>query len=300
MKESRIYIAGCGGMLGEAFYKVFSRNFELKCTDIDVNSEWLSYLDFRDLGSYMKDVHEFRADFLFHLGAFTNLEFCEKNPDQTYLTNAIAVENAVYIANKLDIPLLYISTAGVFNGNRDFYDDWEAPSPIGCYARSKYAGEVFVTQNARRHLVCRAGWMMGGGPAKDKKFVQKVMLQLKMGKKELFIVDDKLGTPTYTNDFANNVQALLERELWGLYNVVCGGMTSRLEVARELINILGLEKSVKLTSVSSSYFAKEYFAPRPASERLISKKLELRDLNLMRDWRLCLKEYIDNYYQDYL
>jgi len=300
MKKSRIFIAGCGGMLGESFHKVFSRNFELRCTDINLNSEWLSYLDFRDLGSYMKDVHEFGADFLFHLGAYTDLEFCEKNPDQTYLTNAIAVENAVYIANKLDIPLLYISTAGIFDGNKDFYDDWDQPSPKGCYAKSKFAGEVFVIQNARRHLVCRAGWMMGGGPAKDKKFVQKVMLQLKMGKKELFIVDDKLGTPTYTHDFANNVQALLERELWGLYNVVCGGMTSRLEVARELIKILGLEKSIKVTSVPSSFFSEEYFAPRPASERLISKKLELRDLNLMRDWRLCLKEYVDNYYQGYL
>jgi len=300
MKKSRIFIAGCGGMLGESFHKVFSRNFELRCTDINLNSEWLSYLDFRDLGSYMKDVHEFGADFLFHLGAYTDLEFCEKNPDQTYLTNAIAVENAVYIANKLDIPLLYISTAGIFDGNKDFYDDWDQPSPRGCYAKSKFAGEVFVIQNARRYLVCRAGWMMGGGPAKDKKFVQKVMLQLKMGKKELFIVDDKLGTPTYTHDFANNVQALLERELWGLYNVVCGGMTSRLEVARELIKILGLEKSIKVTSVPSSFFSEEYFAPRPASERLISKKLELRDLNLMRDWRLCLKEYVDNYYQGYL
>ena len=300
MKKSRIFIAGCGGMLGEAFYKVFSRNFELKCTDIDVNSEWMSYLDFRDLGSYMRDVQDYRADFLFHLGAFTDLEFCEENSDQTYLTNAIAVENAVYIANKWDIPLLYISTAGIFHGDKDFYDDWDQPSPMGCYARSKFAGEVFVIQNARRYLVCRAGWMMGGGPAKDKKFVQKVMLQLKMGKKELFIVDDKLGTPTYTHDFANNVQALLERELWGLYNVVCSGMTSRLEVARELIKILGLEKSIKVTSVPSSFFSEEYFAPRPASERLISKKLELRDLNLMRDWRLCLKEYIDTYYQGYL
>jgi len=300
MKKSRIFIAGCGGMLGEAFHKVFSRSFELKCTDIDLNSEWLSFLDFRDLGSYMKDVHEFGTDFLFHLGAFTDLEFCEKNPDQTFRTNAIAVENAVYIANKLDIPLLYISTAGIFEGNKDFYDDWDQPSPMGCYAKSKFAGEVCVIQNARRYLVCRAGWMMGGGPAKDKKFVQKVMRQLKMGKKELFIVDDRLGTPTYTHDFANNVQALLERELWGLYNVVCGGMTSRLEVARELIKILGLEKSIKVTSVPSSFFSEEYFAPRPASERLISKKLELRDLNLMRDWRLCLKEYIDDYYQGYL
>jgi dTDP-4-dehydrorhamnose reductase len=196
--------------------------------------------------------------------------------------------------------LLYISTAGIFDGNKEFYDDWDKPRPIGCYAKSKYAGELFVAQNARNFLVCRAGWMMGGGPRKDKKFVQKLMLQLRMGKKELFIVDDKLGTPTYTHDFANNVMALLERELWGIYNVVCGGMTSRIEVARELTKILGVEQSVKVSAVPSSFFEREYFAPRPASERLLSKKLELRNLNLMRDWRLCLREYIENYYHDYI
>jgi dTDP-4-dehydrorhamnose reductase len=300
MKKRKIYIAGGGGMLGEAFHKVFSNDFELKCTDIDVHSEWLSFLDFRDLNSYTTDVFDVRPDFLFHLGAYTDLEYCENNSDDTYRTNTLSVENAVYIANKLEIPLLYISTAGIFDGSEEFYDDWDQPLPMGCYAKSKYAGEVFVIQNARRYLVCRAGWMMGGGPERDKKFVQKIMLQLKMGKKELFVVDDKLGTPTYTHDFANNVKALIERELWGLYNVVCGGMTSRLDVAKELIKILGLEKSIKVSSVSSSFFENEYFAPRPASERLISKKLELRDLNLMRDWRLCLQEYIDNYYQGYL
>ena len=69
----KIYIAGCGGMLGEAFQKVFSKDYKLKCTDIDVNEEWLSYLDFRDLESYMADVEEFKPNFLFHLGAFTDL-----------------------------------------------------------------------------------------------------------------------------------------------------------------------------------------------------------------------------------
>jgi dTDP-4-dehydrorhamnose reductase len=300
MKRAKIYIAGCGGMLGDAFQAVFSKDFDLKCTDIDLNSEWLTYLDFRDLKSYSRDVLAWKPDFLFHLGAHTDLEYCENHQDDTYLTNTLAVENAVYIANNLDIPLMYISTAGIFDGTKAYYDDWDLPSPTGCYARSKYAGELFVTLNARRYLVCRAGWMMGGGPKKDKKFVQKLMLQLKMGKKELFVVDDRLGTPTYTHDFANNVKVLLEHELWGLYNVVCGGMTSRLDVAREIIKLLRIDGFVKISPVPSNYFDEEYFAPRPASERLISKKLELRNINLMRDWRVCLKEYIDTYYDGYL
>jgi dTDP-4-dehydrorhamnose reductase len=298
--KKKIYIAGCGGMLGEAFYKQFKLEYELRCTDIDVNESWLSYLDFRDFEGFYKDVIEFNPDYLFHLGAFTDLEFCELNPDNTYLTNSIAVENAVYISNEIDIPLLYISTAGIFDGGKELYDDWDAPNPLGVYARAKYMGERFVIENSKRYLICRAGWMMGGGPEKDKKFIQKIMKQLKAGKKELFIVNDKDGTPTYTHDFAKNVKILLQKEFWGLYNMVCGGQTSRLEVAQEMISILGLTDKVILHPVSSDFFKNEYFADRPQCERLQNRKLELRGINVMRDWRVALREYLDNYYQRYL
>ena len=293
-------MAGCGGMLGEAFYKVFSEAYDLKCTDIDVNESWLSSLDFRDRDAYKNDVQSFQPDYLFHLGASTNLEHCELHINDTYITNTLAVKNAVYIANGLNIPILYISTAGIFDGTKPMYDDWEQPNPLGHYARSKYAGEVFVEKNSYRYLICRAGWMMGGGPKKDKKFIQKIMAQIKCGKKELFIVDDKLGTPTYTHDFSNNVKLLLEKELWGLYNMVCAGVTGRYEVTQELIKVLGMMDKIKITPVQSDYWKEEYFAERPPSERLINKKLELHGLNVMRDWRICLKEYIENYYQGYL
>lgn len=296
----KIYIAGSGGMLGEAFYNQFKSDYNLKCTDIDVNESWLSYLDFRDLDSYKKDVEDFNPDYLFHLGAYTDLEYCEKNADDTYKTNTMSVENAVYIANELDIPLLYISTAGIFDGKNELYDDWDLPNPLGIYARSKYMGERFVCENANRFLVCRAGWMMGSGPKKDKKFIQKLMKQLKDGKKELFIVNDKDGTPTYTQDFAKNVKLLLEKECWGLYNMVCDGQTSRLEVTEELLKILDKENEIKISVVTSDYFKDIYFAERPPNERLVNRKLNLRNVNLMRDWKVALKEYIENYYQGYL
>lgn len=297
---NKIFIAGCGGMLGEAFYQQFKDSYILKCTDKDVNEKWLSFLDFRDYEEYTKQVMDFKPDYLFHLGAYTDLEYCEQNADDTYATNTISVENAVYLANKLNIPLLYISTAGIFDGSKDLYDDWDQPNPLGVYARSKYLGERFVIENANIYLVCRAGWMMGAGPYKDKKFIQKLMHQIKDGKKELMIVNDKDGTPTYTHDFAKNVKALIENEYWGLYNMVCDGQTSRFEVANELIKILGLQNSIKLTPVSSEYFKNIYFAARPISERLVNRKLNLRKLNLMRDWKIALKEYIDNYYSDFL
>lgn len=293
-------MAGVGGMLGEAFYHVFKDEYILKCTDKDVNENWLTELNFSHTKEYIRQVEEFQPDFLFHIGAITSLEYCEENIDETYLYNTISVENAVSIANNMNIPLLYISTAGIFDGNKELYDDWDQPNPLGVYARSKYLGERFVCENANRFLVCRAGWMMGGGPKKDKKFIQKIMNQLKSGVEELFIVNDKDGTPTYTVDFANNVKLLIEEESWGLYNMVCGGETSRLEVAEEILTILGLKNTVKITEVDSSYFQKEYFAERPPNERLTNKKLNLRNLNRMRDWRVALREYLEKDYTNYL
>lgn len=296
----KIYIAGAGGMLGEAFYAQFRKEFDLKCTDKDVNDSWLSFLDFRDFKEYRRDVLEFNPDYIFHIGAYTDLEFCETEIEDTYATNTISVENAVKIANELDIPLLYISTAGIFDGQLESYDDWALPNPLGHYARSKYAGELYVKENVSRHLICRAGWMMGGGPNKDKKFIQKLMKQIKEGKQELFVVNDKDGTPTYTHDFAKNVKLLLEKEFWGLYNMVCGGQTSRLEVAEELLYLTNKKGDIKLNEVDSKYFSKEYFANRPPNERLINRKLDLRGINIMRDWKVALKEYLENYYLDYL
>ena len=95
----RIYMAGCGGMLGEAFYEKFKQDFDLKCIDIDVNEEWLKYLDFRDFDIYKKDVIEFHPDWLFHIGAHTDLEYCEMHIEDTYATNTDSVKHGVKIAN---------------------------------------------------------------------------------------------------------------------------------------------------------------------------------------------------------
>ena len=298
--NEKIYIAGCGGMLGEAFYRKFNKEYNLQCSDIDVNESWLSFLDFRNEKEYRNDMNIFIPSWLFHLGAYTDLEHCELNQDDTYETNTQSVKYAVKIANEMSIPLLYISTAGIFDGKKEVYDELDLPNPKGHYAKSKYMGEKYVIENANDYLICRAGWMMGGGPNKDKKFIQKLMNQIKQGNKELFIVNDKLGTPTYTQDFALNVKLLIQKNKRGLFNMVCDGLTSRLEVATELLRLLNIENKVKIIEVDSEYFSKDYFADRPDCERLINKNLDKYDLNLMRDWKVALAEYISDYYKDYL
>ena len=94
-------MAGCVGYVGEAFYKQFKGDFELKCTKIDVNKEWLTYLDFRDFESYKRDVVNFQPEWLFHIGAYTDLEYCEMHGNKTYLTNTESVKHALKIANEI-------------------------------------------------------------------------------------------------------------------------------------------------------------------------------------------------------
>lgn len=289
----KILIAGAGGMLGEAFYTEFKNDYDITCTDIDINESWLIYNDFRDLESYKELCFKVRPDILIHLGAHTDLEFCEVNEEEAYKTNTTSVENATLISNELDIPLVYISTAGIFDGQKDSYDDWDQPNPLCVYARTKYLGEKYIVENCKRYYVFRAGWMMGGHK-KDKKFIYKIINQVKAGAKELHVVDDKNGTPTYTVDFARNVKQIIDKNLFGVYNLVCGGLTSRFEVAGELLKILNLDNKIKLHKVSSKHFEKEYFVKRPKSERLINKKLDLRGLNIMRDWKEALIVYLSD------
>ena len=109
-----------------------------------------------------------------------------------------------------------------------------------------------------------------------------------------------MGTPTYTHDLAINVRLLIEKNHRGLFNTVCGGLTSRFEVATELVQLLGLEDDIKIKEVSSDYFSDEYFVDRPGSEQLVNKRLDELDINLMREWNVALMDYIRYYYVDYL
>ena len=112
-----------------------------------------------------------------------------------------------------------------------------------------------------------------------------------------FIVDDKLGTPTYTFDFALSLLKHYNEKLpYGIYNMVCKGNASRYDVALEIKKILKLDY-LKITKVDSSYFKNTYFAPRPPSEKLINSKLEKLNKNYMRDWKVCLKEYLKVFYE---
>jgi dTDP-4-dehydrorhamnose reductase len=290
---NKVYIAGSGGMLGAYVRNVFGIGNTL-CTDIDVNEDWIEYGDVRDYTTISKQIMHYKPDLIINLAALTDLEECEKDYKNCFLTNTIGSINLQEIAKELNVPYVFISTAGVFGGEKDFYDDLDKPLPLSIYAKSKVFAENYLLSNYNKTWIFRAGWMMGGGRNKDKKFINKIIKQIDSGIKTLYVVDDKAGTPTYTLDFANSMkQNIFENLPFGIYNMVSNGDATRYDVACAMIEYLKID--VKVVRVDSDYFKTTYFAPRPLSERLINKKLNDLDKNYMRNWKTALFEYLKNF-----
>lgn len=290
LEGKRILILGCGGMLGQAMYHTLKSSNVLLATDIDVNEDWLEYLDITDREALLATSMTFLPDIIINLAACTDLEFCEANPVQSRQVNYEGQVNVCHAARAMDATVMYVSTAGVFDGSQESYADDDQPNPQSVYAWAKYDAEKYTAQTMKKYFIFRAGWMMGGG-YKDKKFVKKIFDKIQNGEKDIYIVEDKVGSPTYTWDFAVSASHILATPCYGLYNMCCEGGGTRLEVASELLRHIGPITDVRLYGVTSDFFKGQYYAPRPASERLKNAKLSEMGLNHMRDWRICLREY---------
>jgi dTDP-4-dehydrorhamnose reductase len=296
MKFKKVLVFGANGMLGTTLKKLTNIN-NFKLTDKDTNTD-IEFCDIRDLKHVTEIVNEYSPDIILNFAALVDLEYCEHEKDDCYLTNTIAAIHLFNLCKDKNIPYVFISTAGIFGNNKEFYTEEDQPYPLSTYGKSKYYTEqVLLNQTYPKYWIFRAGWMMGGGPDKDKKFVNKIMRQIKSGVKELFVVDDKLGVPTYTKDFALSILKHIEEELpYGLYNMVSQGEASRYETAVAINEYLNL--GLTIHKVDSDYFKTEYFAPRPYSEKLINKSLNDLGRNYMRNWKTCLKEYLDEYFKN--
>ena len=293
-KSDRVIITGCGGMLGEAVYDVFKDVCNARFSDIDLNAPWLERLDVRVSKNVATYLTEVKPNYIVHLAALTDMEYCELHPEDAYATNTGGVLNVAEYARNHNIPLVYISTAGIFDGGKDEYTENDTPNPLSVYGKSKYGGEL-IAKTLPKSIIIRAGWMMGGGPKKDKKFVNKIIKQLRAGSKELAVVNDKFGTPCHTYDLAQSIKYLLDHDAYGLYHGACDGGGNRVDVARHLLESLGLTDQVKVKEVESDFFSENYFEPRPHSERLTNIELKKIAPHLTRDWKICLNEYIERF-----
>ena len=304
MKFKRVFITGCGGMLGNAMYPYFAKSFEhVMATDIVIEEHeksWLSYCDVHEPDQLAKVFDKFKPDLVLHLAALVDVEGCEEDVGDATLTNAKAPEFVAKLCKEYGATMVYISTGGVFDGTKEgYYTEDDQPNPIMVYGQTKYDGEIVVRDILKQHYVIRPGWMVGGGPDIDHKFVKLIMAQIKEGNKTIYGVTDKIGTPTYTHDFAMTLFSLLETDQYGTYHMVCKDFGTRFDVAREIVDICGYANEIEMAEVNSDFFNKEFYAPRPANEMLMNTKLEALGINKMRSWKIAIREYIEKEYADY-
>lgn len=287
----RILLTGAAGMLAAEVVPELKRNgYEVFGFDVNQRLPDIHKLDITNYEEVLKTAKDVKPDYIFHLAAETDVDRSEKEPDHAFKVNTVGTENMALVCQKLNIKLLYISTAGVFYGDKqEAYTEFDIPNPANVYGVSKLQGEFIVRNLLSQYFIVRAGWMVGGWEI-DKKFVYKIVQQLKEGKTELRVVADKFGSPTFTKDFAKNLVALFKTERFGTYHMTNKGHGSRYDVALKIVEFMGLKGKVTVVPINSAQFPLP--APRARSEMMRNYKLDLINLNLMPHWEQSLEEYI--------
>ena len=256
--------------------------------DARVRRTDLPELDVTDGDSVRQFLRDAEPDLVLHLAAATDVDACELDPDFAERVNVEGTRNVAEACAEMGCELLYMSTSSVFGGEKDeAYDETDTPSPLSAYARSKLEGEAIVRELVKRHYIVRSGWLMGGGPETDKKFVGK-MLGLMEARDEIEAVNDKFGSPTYTADLAQTILQLVRTGQYGLYHAANAGCCTRYDCAVEIAN--AIDRDVRIKPVSSDAFPLP--APRPRVEALRSVNLDRVGIPPLRPWQEALRAYL--------
>ena len=268
---SKVVITGATGMVGSY-------------VDFGIKTDRRS-LDITDLKEVTVFFQKHKPTAVVHLAAETDVDRCERDPEYAYLTNGVGTYNLTVAARGVGAKLIYVSTAGVFDGEKNIpYDEADIPNPKNYYGHSKYLGELAVSGNLDNFIIARACWMMGGGPAKDQKFVSKIIQQLRdPAVKEIKAINDQVGTPTYGKDLIGAIKKLILEDRRGIFHLSNTGTATRYDVAQAIVKMMG--SNVEVSPVDSSFFNLD--AKRTKNEVIVSRE------KLMRPWEDALKEYLN-------
>jgi dTDP-4-dehydrorhamnose reductase len=223
----RILITGAQGQVGRSLMARLQDDFSL----IPVTHQ---NIDISQTTATAAIVAQ-QPDLVIHPAAYTNVDGCAHDPDRALLVNGLGTKHVAMACQQLDIPLVYISTNEVFDGQaRQPYLEFDRPAPINPYGYSKWVGEQMVQQLLRRFYIVRVAWVFGG----ERNFVRTI-LRLAQERSELSIVDDEIGNPTYAPDIADAITALIRHPAYGIYHLVNEGYCSRFEFAGEILRQAG-------------------------------------------------------------
>ncbi len=272
-------VTGANGMVGSYLQEVFENDLIL--TDIPE-------MDVTDKEKVCKMISEHKPEYVLHLAAETNVDKCEGEIEHAFKVNAIGTQNVALACLESGSTMIYISTGGVFNGiARQAHTEYDIADPVNVYGKAKLDGEKYVASILKNYYIFRAGWMIGGGPSRDKKFVGKIV-ELSKTRDVIEAVDDKFGSLTYAKDFLKGIKKLIGFAEFGLYHLANGGICSRYEIAVEIAK--NIKPSLRVDPVSSDRFPLP--APRAHSEAMENHRLNIAGANPMQKWNDALAEYL--------
>ncbi|MHB1287435.1 MAG: SDR family oxidoreductase [Leptospirales bacterium] len=285
---TRVLVTGSSGMLGSNVMKALAdKEYEVLAAD-------RSRFDLEDpLGAYQY-VLSIKPHAIIHLAAETDVDLCERDPKRAGIRNHLATEMIASAARECMSWILYVSTSNIFGSEgKSIFNELDLPNPINYYGRSKLFGEYAIrTHCPSSHLIIRAGWMFGGGPQRDFKFVGKIIRQIEEGAPFLKAVSDRSGTLTYAKFLGDFIGWSLERGQTGTLHYCSKGSVTRLEIARAIADFFSFKGAIE--SVSSAQFPLS--APRPLSDGIESIYLSmLEDAPKSGFWKDDLEEYLSTF-----
>jgi dTDP-4-dehydrorhamnose reductase len=283
----KILITGCG-MLGYDLCRVLE-NEELFCLDINEPTFQAPNFQICDITNFEKTyrtITKINPEIVIHTAAWTDVDGAEKNQENAYRLNIIGTRNVALSCQRFDASMIYISSDYVFDGEKkEPYIEFDKANPVSVYGKSKYYGEIIVQQLVNKFFIVRSSWLYG---VNGKNFV-KTILNLAKEKKELKIVNDQVGCPTHTKDFASAIKALFSTGLYGIYHITNSDTCSWYDFAKQIIKSLG--SSCKVLPTTSEKLNRP--AKRPKNSVLKNFMWELNGFKPLENWRQALKNYLE-------
>ena len=276
----KILITGSKGQLGhDLMNELEKRGIEYIGVDVEE-------MDITDADACRRVITEAAPDAVIHCAAYTAVDAAEDNVELCRKINAEGTKNIAEVCRDLDIKMMYISTDYVFNGEGT--RPWEPDDhrePLNIYGLTKYEGEVYIERLVKKFFKVRIAWVFG---VNGKNFI-KTMLNLGKERGAVSVVDDQIGSPTYTYDLARLLVDMIQTEEYGRYHATNEGLCSWYEFACEIFRQAGMDE-VTVTPVDSSQFPAK--AKRPKNSRMDRSKLVEKGFTPLPTWQDALGRYL--------
>ncbi len=279
----RVLVLGAKGMLGRDLMPLLRSSLKGDVLGWDIEE-----IDIENETSTVSAIEHLKPGVIINAAAYTDVDGCESHREKAFAVNAEGVRHVARGAQRCGATVVYLSTDYVFDGGKGApYVEEDAPGPLNVYGASKLKGEEYVQELTKDFLIVRTQWLYG---RHGKNFVDTV-LRLAREKKVLTIVDDQVGSPTYTVDLAKALLELVRQKRRGIFNVVNKGSCSWFEFAKEIVRRSGME-GVEVLPLSSKELNRP--AARPAYSVLSTEKLVRETGVTLRPWREAVGAYLES------